>query len=240
MRSPSLKPPLRSADDTTHGWQQQCCTQQFNPLSRTAQHSNRPVSQDIVFVDIVKRFFSEFGASPETSFFLHPVPNRSTSEMSSVPRASMTTKDILQRIRSLPLHSRVTIIIALCKKFQSVPDSRLPKGMRNMFDILKKLVTTHLVCVNPIMKNEYKTSKDVVLLIHQPPPSSLPTNGTWVALGTHGAEHFTSNLQTYIFVSAGRIYLSHARRNMKLPKSTNVSIDKTDAQMLLHFANHAE
>lgn len=159
--------------------------------------------------------------------------------MPSVPRTSMTSNDIMQRVKSLPMHSRIAILIAICKRFQSTPDSRLPEGVSKMFDILKKFVTTYLVRVNSTMKNEYKTSKDVVLLISQPPPSSVPTNGMWVALGRHDAKHFTSTLQTYIFVSAGRIHLSHARQSLKLSTSKNASIDKMDAQMLLHFATHA-
>ena len=48
--SPSLSPPFWNADDTMHGWQQQCWRQQNGPQCFVAKHSNMPVSHFIIII----------------------------------------------------------------------------------------------------------------------------------------------------------------------------------------------
>ena len=150
-----------------------------------------------------------------------------------------TMADVMTHIRTMPMHSRISILIMVCRKFMTLPDSRIPVNAKIAFKTMKKLVRSYLVRVDADLRSEYDRNTEVVILPHRSNPTSAPPDGIWIALGRRTNGMFESNLQTYIFVRGETICLCHARCLMNISCARNTAIAKEEAQMLMYFAHNA-
>lgn len=148
----------------------------------------------------------------------------------------MMTPAIASRVRALPRHKQLQLIIMLCNRLKRTPDAKIAAHLRWVFRFVKMLVTTYLVRMNATMKAAHEANGLVVVLTDHPTPKHLPQCGVWVGFATSHNGILHCPAQSYVFVEGNRIGMINTTSKLSMHGSCNASIATEEAQLLLHLS----
>lgn len=131
---------------------------------------------------------------------------------------------------------RFRLILALCNRFKSTPDNKIPARYRHLFRFLKTFVATQLVRIDSKVRAAYEANERLVVLTNRPPPRSHPSCGVWVGFANTRGGSLECTAQTYMFPHELKIMLVHTSDRLSLERSHNTSIATEEAQLLLHLS----
>ena len=140
------------------------------------------------------------------------------------------------RVRALPPHERLRAVLILCNIHKNIPDAKMPKRLRWVFNYAKLVVTMYLVRLSSIVKAAYEDSDTVVIITNRPTPPHFPSCGVWVGFVKTRDGVLDCPAQSYMFVEGKKIGMVHTTDELTIRRSRNVSVSTEEARLLLHLS----